>query len=249
MNATLLRTEARRALRNRRTLLFAAVLPAVFFLTFSAGGGSDTLGGLTIGPYVMVSMATYGAMNALFTGCGLIAAERAVGWNRQLRVAGLRGSDYVATKALMAYLTAVPGLVAVFVLAALTRHVHLGALRWAEAGASVLLGLLPVAALGIAVGYAARPQSLQPLFGIGSALLALLGGLWVPAETFPHAIRVIMQLLPTYWSADAGRAVLRGTWLGWHGVAVIAVWTLLLGALAAFGYQRDALRPAAAGTT
>lgn len=87
MNATLLRTEARRALRNRRTLLFAGVLPAVFFLTFSAGGGSDTLGGLTIGPYV-VSMATYGAMNALFTGCGLIAAERAVGWNRQLRVAG-----------------------------------------------------------------------------------------------------------------------------------------------------------------
>lgn len=149
----------------------------------------------------------------------------------------------------MAYLTAVPGLVAVFVLAALTRHVHLSALRWAEAGASVLLGLLPVAALGIVVGYAARPQSLQPLFGIGSALLALLGGLWVPAETFQHAIRVIMQLLPTYWSADAGRVVLRGTWLGWHGVAVIAVWTLLLGALAAFGYQRDALRPAAVGTT
>lgn len=249
MNATLLRTEVRRALRNRRTLIFAAILPAVFFLTFSAGGSGDKLGGLTVAPYVMVSMATYGAMNALFTGCGVIAAERAVGWNRQLRVAGLRGGDYVATKALISYLTAVPGLIAVFVLAALTRHVHLGAARWAEVAASVLLGLLPVAALGVAVGYAARPQSLQPLFGIGSALLALFGGLWVPAETFPHAIRVVMQLLPTYWSADAGRTVLRGTWVGWHGVAVIAFWTLLLGAVAAWGYQRDALRPAAAGTT
>ncbi|HMA47687.1 MAG TPA: ABC transporter permease [Frankiaceae bacterium] len=248
MNTALLPAEARRALRNRRTLIFAAVLPVVFFTTFSAGG-SGTVGGLAVAPYVMVGMATYGAMNALFTDGGLIAAERAVGWNRQLRVAGLRGRDYLATKVSMAYVTAVPGLLLVFVAGALGKHVRLGAAQWVEAALSVLLGLVPVSALGVAVGYAARPQSLQPLLGIGSALLALLGGLWVPVETFPRAVRDVMTLMPTYWSADAGRAVLRGGWVGWHGVVVIAVWTVALGALAVRGYRRDALRPAAAGAT
>lgn len=249
MNTTLLRTEIRRALRNRRTLIFAAVFPVVFFLAFSAGAGGSRLGGLAIAPYVMVSMATYGAMNALFTGGGLIAAERAVGWNRQLRIAGLRGRDYVATKAAVAYLTAVPGLLAVFLIGALAKHVHLGAGQWFAAGASVLLGLLPVAALGIAIGYLARPQTLQALFGVGSALLALLGGMWVPVETFPRVLRDVVQTLPTYWSADAGRAVLRGSWVGWHGVVVIALWTVVLAAVAVWAYQRDSLRPGVAGTT
>jgi ABC-2 type transport system permease protein len=71
----------------------------------------------------------------------------------------------------------------------------------------------------------------------------------VPAETFPRLMQDAMQLLPTYWSAAAGRTALLGSWVGWHGVAVLAFWTVALGALAAWAYQRDALRPAAAGTT
>ena len=108
MMPTLLHLELRRALRNRRTLVFAAVLPMVSFATFSSGANGQ-VGGLDVAPYVMVGMATYGAINALFNGGGLIAAEPAVGWNRQLRIAGLSGRVYVATKALTCYLTALPG--------------------------------------------------------------------------------------------------------------------------------------------
>jgi ABC-2 type transport system permease protein len=230
-------------------MMFAVILPAIFFLTFSAGDQSK-VAGLAVGPYVMISMATYGAMNALFTGGGLIAAERAIGWNRQLRIAGLAGRDYVVTKALMAYVTAVPGLIAVFILGAEVKNVSLDAGTWIAAAISILLGLLPVAALGIAIGYsAARPATLQPIFGLGSALLALLGGMFYPADLFPRVMKDIVELLPTYWSAEAGRAVLRGTWVGWHGTAVLLVWTLVFGALAAWMYRRDSLRPASAGTT
>jgi ABC-2 type transport system permease protein len=194
-------------------------------------------------------MATYGAMNALFTGGGVIAGERAIGWSRQLRIAGVPRRDYVTTKVLVSYLTAVPGLVAVLVLGAAVNHVQLSATQWVGSAIAILVGLLPVAALGVAIGYAARPQSLPPIFGIGSALLSLLGGLWIPAETFPPLLRDAMKLLPTYWSADAGRAVLRQGWIGWQGVAVLTVWTALFGVIAAWLYQRDSLRPSAAGAT
>jgi ABC-2 type transport system permease protein len=244
-----MRAELRRALRNKRTLMFAAVLPAFFFVAFASSRATATVGGLRVAPYVMVSMATYGAMNALFTGGGLIAAERAIGWTRQLRVAGLPGPDYVATKTVMAYLMAVPGVIGVFLLGALVKDVHLSATTWIAAALAILLGLLPVAALGVAIGYAARPQTLQPLFGIGSALLALFGGMWIPAETFPRAVRDGIELFPTYWAAAAGRAALQHTWVGWHGVIVIAFWTIAIGAVAGWLYKRDSLRPASAGAT
>lgn len=245
----LLRLELRRQLRNRRALVFTTVLPVFFFLSFSAGGDGSRLGGLTVAPYVMVSMATYSAMNGLFSGGAIIAAERATGWVRQLRVAGLSGPAYLTTKAGISYLTALPGLLVVFLLAHLTRHVDLSAGRWLVTALAILLGLVPVVALGVLVGYSIHPNSLQPLLGLGSALLALFGGIFVPAEQFPRWLQDLVQALPTYWSARSGRAALLGGWIGWHGLAVLVAWTVGLGLLAARAYRRDSLRPSAAGTS
>lgn len=249
MNPALIRLELRRARRNRRTLIFAAVLPVVFFLAFSAGN-QGKLGGLQAAPYIMVSMATYGAMNALFTGGGIIAGERSIGWPRQLRVAGLGNRDYIVAKVIVAYLTALPGVVLVFLAGALVKNVHLSAGVWLGTGVAVLVALLPVAALGVAIGYMARPQALQAVFGVGSALLALVGGLWYPAALFPSAFQDVMKVLPTYWAADAGRTVvLGGSGPGAEGIAILAAWTVALAALAGFLFRRDSLRPSAAGST
>ncbi len=248
MNGALLSLELRRVLRNNRRLMLSALLPLIFFLVFTAGVKGE-IAGLATGPYLMVSMATYGAMNALFIGGGTIAAERAVGWPRQLRVAGLSPARYVTTKVLIAYVTGIPGLVAVYVVAAAVKHVRLDAGDWVLSAVAILAGLVPVAALGIGVGYSARPTSLQPILGIGSALLALVGGMFTPVTTFPRGLRDAVELLPTYWSADAGRSVLEGGWVGWRGVGVLGAWTVLLGAGAAVLYRRDSLRPGSSGTT
>lgn len=250
MNPALIRLELRRARRNRRTLLFAAVLPVLFFLAFSAGNQTSKLGGLKVAPYVMVSMATYGAMNALFTGGGIIAGERSIGWPRQLRVAGLGNRDYIVAKVTVSYLTALPGVVLVFLAGSLIKNIHLSAAVWVGTGIAVLVTLLPVAALGVAIGYMARPQALQAVFGVGSVLLALFGGLLYPADAFPNAMQDVMKALPTYWAADAGRkVVLGGGWPWVQGVAVLAAWTVVLGALAVYLFRRDSLRPSAAGAT
>jgi ABC-2 type transport system permease protein len=36
----------------------------------------------------------------------------------------------------------------------------------------------------------------------------------------------VAKALPSYWLAQAGREPLAGSWIGWHGVAVLAVWTV-----------------------
>lgn len=249
MNLTLLRAELRRLRHNRRLLVSAAALPGLFFVWFTSGSDNERVGGLAVAPYVMVSMATYGAMNALLNGGGVIAAERAVGWSRQLRVAGLRSRDYVATKVMVSYLTAALGVLVVLTIGATMKQVELSLVVWIQIAASVLLGLLPVAALGVVVGYLARPSSLQFVLGIGSILLALSGGLFNPIEHFPSPIRAVIQVFPVYWAGHAGRSALQGSWVGWHGAVVWSIWTFALGTVAAWAYQRDSLRPSAAGTT
>ena len=52
--------------------------------------------------------------------------------------------------------------------------------EWIEMTALLLLGLLPFAALGIALGHLLTVDSLGPVIGGTTALLAFLGGVWFP---------------------------------------------------------------------
>jgi ABC-2 type transport system permease protein len=244
MTVHYLGSEIRRSLRNPRYLVFTLAMPFVLFVFFSSADGSDdSLSGLSVAAYVMVSMATFGAMGGVFSTGGRIALERSTGWNRQLRLTALSGPGYVAGKALAGFAVAVPSLLVVFASGAAIRGVSLAPGRWLLVGVSVLLALVPIAALGIALGYVARPDSLQAVSGGVIALMSMLGGLWLPIDAFPHWLVEVARALPMYWAAGAGRSALAGTWVGWHGVAVLAAWTLAFGALAARAYRRDTARP------
>jgi ABC-2 type transport system permease protein len=80
--------ELRRMTRNRRTVIFTLILPAVFFLLFGTSGDYKTerLGDGNVTGYVLVSMAVYGAMLATTSGGAMVSIERAAGWSRQLRL-------------------------------------------------------------------------------------------------------------------------------------------------------------------
>ena len=239
MNRHYLLGELRRTFRNPRYLIFSLAMPVVLFLLFSSGSGNDTIGGLSVPAYIMVSMATFGAMSGVFSTAGKIALERSTGWNRQLRLTALSGRQYVLGKAITGFCVAGPALLIVFLAGGLAKGVHLPVLRWPEIALSVLLGLLPIAALAVLLGYIAKPDSLQAVMGGLISLLALLGGLWVPIEEFPNWVGDIAKALPTYWAAGAGRDALAGSWIGWHGVLVLAVWTVVFGAVAGRAYVRD----------
>jgi ABC-2 type transport system permease protein len=242
MTITYLRSEIRRNLRNPRYLLFALGMPLVLFVAFGAADSKEHLGGITVSSYVMISMATFGAMSAVFSTGGRIAVERSIGWNRQLRLTALSGRSYVAGKAMAAFAVAIPSLVIVFVAGALASHVHLSAGRWLVTGLSILLSLLPIAALGIWLGYATKAESVGAVSGGIYSLLALLGGLWFPVTLFPGWIVAVVKVLPMYWVAQAGRAALQGSWVGWQGVAVLALWTAVLATLASRAYRRSTRR-------
>src|SRR5580658_6975535 len=74
--------------------------PVIFYLLFLHNEHPATrIAGTTWRTYFMVSMASFGAMVAALNAGGTrLAAERASGWTRQLRVTPLPSWIYVATK-------------------------------------------------------------------------------------------------------------------------------------------------------
>ncbi len=236
-----LRSEVRRTLRNRRYMVFTIVTPLLLFLLVGFAGGDTKIDHLTFLEYIMVSMATFGTLAAVYSRGGAIAQERSTGWNRQLRLTALTGPEYVVGKIVTGFVTAVPSLVVIFAVGAIG-GVHLSPVRWLAISVSILLALLPIAALGVWVGYLAKPDSAQAIGGAIYTALSLLGGLWSSVSDYPQWLQDIVKVLPMYWIAQSGRTALVGSWVGWTGVAVVAAWTVLFSTLAGRAYRQESGR-------
>lgn len=242
MNTIYLRTEVRRTLRSPRYFVFVIGMPLGLFLLFSSLYGQASQDGISGRAWLMVSMSVFGAMGAAVSIGGRIAGERQAGWTRQLRLTPMPGRTYVAAKAVTAVLVAVPALILVYGVGALAEGVRLPAATWAEAGGWSLLALAPFVALGIWLGHRLTIDVLGPLSGALFTVLGILGGVWFPVDQLPSGLEGFAKALPSYWLAQAGREPLAGTWIGWPGVSILALWTAVFALLAARAYRRDTAR-------
>lgn len=234
---TYFRSEWLRTIRNRRFFVFSLVIPLVLLLVIAGPNRNQTLGGLPFATYYMTGMAAWGSMSAVIAGGGRIAAERNVGWNRQLRVTPLRPSVYLTTKVITGYALACIS-IALLYLAGLALGVRMPAGRWAEMTGLVLVGLIPFAALGVALGHLLSADSMGPAMGGLTSLFGLVGGAWGPIAD--HGVmRAIGEALPSFWLVQSGRVGVGAG--GWPPKAwlVVAAWTIVFARIAIWAHRRD----------
>jgi ABC-2 type transport system permease protein len=237
---TYTRYELLRTLRNRRFFFLSLGFPLVLFFLI-AGPNRNVRNfagsGLPAPLYYMIGLASFGTMSAML-GCGArIASERAVGWNRQLRITPLSPRSYFRAKVLTAYVMALLSLVVLYAAGA-SLGVSLQAGNWLKMTGLILLGLVPFAALGILLGHMLTPDSIGPAMGGGISLLALLGGAYFPIARHGF-LHDLAQYVPSYWLVQASRVGLGGRAWTATGWTVMLAWTVLLGVLAARAYRRD----------
>jgi ABC-2 type transport system permease protein len=234
------RYELLRTLRNRRFFLLSLGFPLVLFFVVAAPNRhvhSVEGVGISFPLYYMVAMASFGTMSAMFSCGGRIAAERSVGWNRQLRITPLRPRAYFRVKVLTGYMMAAISLLALYV-AGSSLGVSLSAAEWLKMTVLILVGLVPFAALGIVLGHMLTPDSIGPAMGGGVSLLALLGGVYFPLATHGF-LHDVAQYVPSYWLVQASHIALGGHPWPARAWIVMVAWTVVLGALAARAYRLD----------
>jgi ABC-2 type transport system permease protein len=237
---TYTRYELLRALRNKRFFFFSLGFPLIlYFLTAAPNRGEHDLQGtgLSAPLYFMVSMASWGTMTAMLSTGARIAAEREAGWNRQLRISPLTPFAYMRAKITISYLMAGLTVVLLYISGA-ALGVRLPAGQWLEMTGLMVLGLIPFAAAGVLLGHKLTTDSVGPALGGGTALLALVSGTWFPISDH-GLIHDIAINLPSYYLVQAGRVALGGSAWTTRGWVVVAVWSVVLIAIAARAYRAD----------
>lgn len=237
------RFELLRTFRNRRFFVFSLGFPLILYFLIAGPNRHDTNfggSGLPAPLYYMVGLASFGTMSAMLSTGARIAGERQVGWNRQLRLTPLSPRAYLRAKVLTAYMMALVTLSLLYISGA-TLGVSLPAHDWVQMTLLILVGLVPFAALGILIGHLVTVDSIGPVMGGTVSLLALVSGTWFPISDsgFLHDVA---QNLPSYWLVQASHVALGGDAWPARGWIVMAVWTVVLAALARRAYRRDTAR-------
>jgi ABC-2 type transport system permease protein len=239
--STYLRYEVLRNFRNWRFLFLTLAFPLVLYLAVASANRHATFNGIAFTVYFMAAMATLGTMASVVSSAAVIAADRSTGWTRQMRITPLTVGTYFGARVFNGYLRAVLTIVLVG-LAGTALGVRLSATQWVTVVGLLLVGLIPFAVLGILLGHLLKADSSAVAMGGIVTLFALLGGVYGFQIATSGPMFQVIKAIPSYWLVQAAKTALgHGGWPA-EGWIVIAVWTLLLAALAVFVYQRDTHR-------
>lgn len=237
------RYELLRTLRSRRYTILALVFPTAIYLLIAVPQRHSQVFsalGISLRLYYMVGMMAFGTMSAALSSGTRIAAERSVGWNRQLRLTPLTVRSYFRAKIVTAYVLALLTFV-IMALAGTALGVRLAAQEWLEMAGLIAVGLVPFAAMGILLGHLLGADAIAPAMGGTTAFFALLGGSWYPI-TGSGTFAEMARLLPSYWLVRASHVALGGSAWTDEGWLVVAGWSAVMAALAARAYRRDTSR-------
>jgi ABC-2 type transport system permease protein len=241
ISATYLRYEVLRNFRNWRFLVLTLAFPLVLYFAVASENRDKMFNGTAFPLYFMAAMATLGTMASVISGGAIIAADRAAGWTRQMRITPLRTVTYLRAKVLCGYLRALLT-IALLALAGTVLGVRLSAGEWLTVVGLLLAGLIPFAVLGILLGHLIDADATAPAVGGIVTLFCLLGGVYGFQIAHSGPMLQVIKALPSFWLVQAGKAAHGGG--GWpaQGWIVIAVWTAALVPLAVLAYRRDTSR-------
>jgi ABC-2 type transport system permease protein len=241
-NLTVLGLELKRVLRNRRTVIFAVIFPAALLLVFGGQAGwDDEVGSGNVAAYILVSMALYGAVLTAAAAGSMVALERAQGWSRQLRLTPFNPVAYVVTKVIVALAMGGLAIIAVNITGILVGKAEMPTDVWIECAVVTLFCALTFAALGLFVGFVMPGENAMQILGPGLALLAFLGGVFIPLDNYSEVVRQIAYWTPMYGVAEIARAPLTHE-LPWYAVVNAVGWFLIFVAGAAWRMSKDTAR-------
>lgn len=168
-----------------------------------------------------------------------ISAERASPWEAYLRTLPATIRVRFAARLFSALLFAATSVSLVVVTAVAATSFSLSPARWVAFLAALLIGSVPFALLGIALGYLAPPKAALPIANLLFLPLAFVGGLWGPTQNLPGAIAAVSPYLPTRQWGDLLRAATGEEPFRVSSAVGLAAYAIAFALLAAWGFRHD----------
>jgi ABC-2 type transport system permease protein len=230
-------------LKSIRLPIFAVstiLLPVMFYVLFGLLLGSKGSGPITT--FLVATYGTFGVMGAALFGFGVgMTIERGQGWLELKRASPMPPYAYFAAKVTTSMIFSTIISVLLLTLGVVFGGVHLHPIQMVKMVLILVFGSIPFCALGLAIGYFAKPNSAPAMVNLIYLPLSFLSGLWIPVQMLPKTLQQIATFLPPYHLSQLALDVIgvgRGESPWWHVRALIGA-TLLFMGLARIGYQRD----------
>jgi ABC-2 type transport system permease protein len=236
MRLTLLhaRTSVRELLRYPAYVVPTLVFPAVFFVFFVVPGAGR------FATVKMAAFAGFATIGVAFFQFGVgIATERISPWEVYLRTLPVGTGARLAARLLSAAVFAAAAAGVLVAVALATTDAALSGRRWLDLAVVLLLGTVPFALLGIALGYWAPARGALPIANLLYLGLSYAGGLWIRPSSLPETVERISPFLPTRALADELTAVVYGDPWQRRRWLYLTAFAVVFAALAALGYRRD----------
>lgn len=241
LNATLLRTEFGRILRNRRTLIMALAMPIIMTLMITATSYTTMpYGKSNVAAMVLVGMALWGAMISSAGAGAAVSVERSTGWSRQLRLTPLSPIVYVGVKVAVGLLVGALSIVSVFAVGYI-RGTGMTVSLALETAMIVWLGSAMFAAFGLFLGYLLPTDNAMQFIGPLMTAFAFLGGIFTPVD--PHStMGHIAQFTPLWGLHQLSIAPFGAGDFSWTAVGNVVAWLAVFVGGAAWRMSKDTAR-------
>ncbi|MGO9516598.1 MAG: ABC transporter permease [Candidatus Korobacteraceae bacterium] len=234
-------------LKNIRIPVYAistVAFPVMFYVLFGIVLGSGSSAGRNDNAtYMLATMGCFGVIAVALFGFGVsLAMERGQGWLQVKRASPMPVSAYFLGKLFSAVVFST-----VIMLLLLALGFTFGGVRLPLATAAKLVGILvagsiPFSAMGMAIGYFAKPNSAPGLVNLIYLPMSFCSGLWIPLFMLPHGLQTFAKLLPPYHLSQLALStvgMVNNPTPAWGHVEALIAFTFLFLGLAAWGYRRD----------
>ncbi|PTK37010.1 ABC transporter permease, partial [Staphylococcus hominis] len=223
-NIALLKTEFKIIFRKKLTTFLSIILPVGFYLLFTSLLDLPEEAKQQFYKEYMYSMTVFSLMSFCLMQFPLdIIEERNTGWFKRLMVTPLSSKIYFIIKVIKTMLLFLLSILLIFVVAHLYKNVNMSIQHWLLSGVSLWIGASLFLTLGLVIAQFNETQKANSIANIINMLLAILGGLWFPVQTFPIWLQKISKITPTYHLKNLALELVKN-----QGLNITSLFTLIV---------------------
>ncbi|AOZ92726.1 ABC transporter permease [Paenibacillus crassostreae] len=205
------KAEMKRILRNPYYVFWSLLLPIVFYFIFTRLVNTNANDNQLWQAHYLMSMTTFSVMGSSIMTLGIrIVQERVHGWSTFMRITPLPESVYSFGKMFGQSVMHLLSIIVIFGAGYLMNGVSLSASQWIYSGLWILVACAPFLALGTLVGNMKRVDTASGVSNAIYMVLAVIGGMWFPIESFPSLLQRISHWLPSYSYGNGAWEIIRG---------------------------------------
>lgn len=233
-------------LKNLRLRLYTASVlsfPIMFYVLFALVFNShQTIGATRVATYLVATYGTWGVMGAsLFGTAAGLASDRGLGWLQVKRATPMPPFAYFVAKVVVSMAFSAIVVLSLFVLGIALGGVRMSVTAFAALLGTLVVGSVPFAAMGLALGYFAGPNSAAPTINLIYLPMSACSGLWMPIMFLPKIVQKFALAMPPYHLAQlalgvVGAGARESAFVHWD---VLIAFTMICFGIARIGFQRD----------